>query len=416
VTSGTDNPALEFRPALEEWLTAHRDELVTFRRHLHARPELSGKEVETTASIAERLIVAGLEPWVLPGGAGLVCDLGPQDGVPRVALRADIDALAMDDGKDVPYRSTNPGVAHACGHDVHTTAVLGAGLALHELLTRQGRSTPVRLIFQHAEERLPGGAIEIIAAGGLDGVATIYGLHCDPRLDVGAVGISSGPITSATDLAVIRLGGPGGHTARPERTVDLVRLTAMVAAELPGRVEARFDERPIRITFGAIHAGDAPNVIPSAAELQGTVRTPDVAVWNEAEEVMRDLLADLVAPYGATFELAYTRGHPPVVNDEAATERVARAAHEFLDDDAVTATYQSVGGDDFSWYLDRIPGCYVRLGVRDPDSDDPPVDLHASRFDVDERCLPVAIRLLAGATVRTLDDPSVMPGDFLRRF
>jgi amidohydrolase len=396
----------ELEGALDEWLTSHRDELVTFRRHLHARPELSGREFETTASIAERLIVAGLHPRVLPGGAGLVCDLGPPDGGPIVALRADIDALAMEDGKDVPYRSTNPGVAHACGHDVHTTAVLGAGLALHELLTRRGRSMPVRLIFQHAEERLPGGAIEVIAAGGLEDVGAIYGLHCDPRLEVGAVGVSSGPITSATDLAVIRLGGPGGHTARPERTVDLVRLTATVAAELPGRVEARFDERPIRITFGAVHAGDAPNVIPSSAELQGTVRTPDVAVWSEAEGVMHEVLSELVAPHGADFELAYTRGHPPVVNDETATELVRRAARRFLDEQAITATHQSVGGDDFSWYLDRVPGCYVRLGVRDPDREDPPVDLHASQFDVDERCLSVAVRLLAGATVCTLEDLS----------
>jgi amidohydrolase len=321
----------------------------------------------------------------------------------------------MEEGNDVPYRSTRPGAAHACGHDVHTTAVLGAGLALHELLGRHAIPAAVRLIFQHAEERLPGGAIEVIDAGGLEEVVTIYGVHCDPRLDVGRIGLSAGPITSATDLAIIRLGGPGGHTARPERTVDLVSLTATVALELPGRVEQLLGGRPIRITFGAVHAGHAPNVIPSAAELQGTVRTPDTAVWDESEAAVRAALAELVTPYGASFELAYTRGHPPVVNDVRATERVAAAAATYLDPGAVTDTHQSVGGDDFSWYLDRVPGCYVRLGVRDPASDDPPVDLHASRFDVDERCLPVAVRLLVGTVFSTLRGDFVMGDDFLRR-
>jgi amidohydrolase len=243
-----DAPALPpgFEDGLATWLDAHRDELVTFRRHLHANPELSGEEVETTAFVAERLLVGGLQPRVLPDGIGLICDLAPDAPGPTVALRADLDALAMDDGKDVPYRSKRPGVAHACGHDVHTTVVLGAGLALHELLVRRGEPAAVRLVFQHAEERVPGGAIEVIAAGGLDGVDRIFGLHCDPRLPAGLVGLTDGAITSATDMIAIRLSGPGGHTARPERTVDLVRLAGEVAVALPALVQARLGDLPAR--------------------------------------------------------------------------------------------------------------------------------------------------------------------------
>lgn len=393
-----------FDDQLDGWLDAHREELITFRRHLHAHPELSGEEYETTAFVAERLLVAGIESRVLPEGTGLVCDLttAPEGG-PLIALRADIDALAMDDDKDVPYRSLRAGIAHACGHDVHTTIVLGAGLALHALLGDEAR---VRLIFQPAEERLPGGAVEVIAAGGLEDVGSVFAVHCDPRLPVGQVGLVAGPITSATDKLTITLHGPGGHTARPERTVDLVRLTSEVVTELPGHVEKLLGGRLARITFGAVHAGDAPNVIPARAELRGTARTPDAEVWDELEPAIRAALAILVEPHEGTWELDYTRGHPPVVNDAGATAAMARAAEQALGEPSVVPTVQSVGGDDFSWYLATVPGCYARLGVRGPADEEPPIDLHASRFDVDEDCIAVGIRLLAGTVVDLLRSPS----------
>jgi amidohydrolase len=401
-------PGSDGLPALDEWLEAHHDELVTFRRHLHANPELSGEEHETTRSVNERLLVAGLEPRTLPLGTGLTCDLDPgaAGGTGRIALRADLDALAMDDGKDVPYRSTRPGVTHACGHDVHTTIVLGAALALHDLFGRGGEPLPVRLLFQPAEERLPGGAVEVIAAGGLDGVEEIYGVHCDPRLAAGQVGLLAGPITSATDALTIRLGGPGGHTARPERTVDLIRLAGTVATELPGRVEHLLGGRVARITFGSIHAGDAANVIPSHAELRGTARTPDVAVWDALEDALGTALAELADPHGATWDLRYTRGHPPVVNDPVATAHMVDACRALLGVDALRPTVQSVGGDDFSWYLDRVPGCYARLGVADPVTGAAPADLHAHEFDVDERCIASGIRLLVGTVLTSLGSRS----------
>lgn len=389
-------------PALfDEWLLAHTEELTAFRRHLHAHPELSGQEHETTDHLAERLSVAGIESRRLSSGTGLICDLAPHTG-PTVVLRAEIDALATDDEKDVPYRSVRPGVAHACGHDVHTAVVLGAGLALRALPGAVPGN--VRLLFQPAEERLPGGALTALADGAMQDVRAIFAVHCDPKVEVGRIGLRVGPVTSATDVLTVRVQGPGGHTARPERTADVVAITASVIRDLAAEIEGRLGGRPVNIVFGSVHSGHAPNVIPSRAELRGTVRTPNPEVWEEIPRVVSDALAALVEPRGATFDLDYVRGHPPVVNDAWATSLVQRAARVALDDGAVGPTDQSVGGDDFSWYLAHAPGCYVRLGVRDPATQDPPVDLHASCFDVDERCIPVGVRLLVASALGALAD------------
>jgi amidohydrolase len=388
---------------LAAFLDGHLEELITFRRELHAHPELSGQEHETTARVCERLRVAGLDPRVLPTGTGLVCDLSRGADRPGtlVALRADLDALAMTDETTVPYRSQVPGVAHACGHDVHTTVVLGAGLALTRLLGAEGAPPgSVRLLFEPAEESAPGGAVDVIGAGGLDGVDWLFGLHCDPKLDVGQVGVRAGAITSAADLVTIRLHGPGGHTARPNLTVDLVALAGRLADQLPAALRAA--DPSLNLVFGALHAGDAANVIPATAVLRGTLRTPDRTAWDVAPEILTSALAALVAPTGATHELRHDRGVPPVVNDERATELVAAAASGALGADAVVPTEQSAGGDDFAWYAERVPSSYVRLGVHDPASDEPRRDLHASTFDVDERAIAVGVRLLVHTTLTAL--------------
>jgi amidohydrolase len=387
--------------ALDTFLDAHFEELVAFRRQVHARPERSGEEFETTALVAQRLEVAGLHPLVLPSGTGLVCDIGASDGS-TVALRADLDALSMLDEKTVHYRSQHEGVAHACGHDVHTTMVLGAGLALVRLLAAHDAAGRVRLLFQPAEEAVPGGALDVIEAGGLDGVDAIFGLHCDPKLDTGQVGVRVGGITSAADLIEIRLHGPGGHTARPKLTADLVAIAGRVAAELPSLVRAR--EPELSVVFGAIHAGQAPNVIPSLAVVSGSARTPDRGAWDGAAALVTEVLDTLVTPLGATFELVHRRGAPPVNNDARATALLDRAARRVLGDAAVVPTIQSAGSDDFSWYLERVPGAYARLGVHDPSSDRARLDLHASMFDVDERAIAVGIRVLVQTSLDVLDD------------
>jgi amidohydrolase len=303
----------------------------------------------------------------------------------------------MDDEKDVPYRSQVPGVSHACGHDVHTAIVLGTALYLaHHRDEVSGR---VRFLFQPAEERVPGGALDVLADGGLDGVGAVVGLHCDPKLPVGQVGVRVGSITSAADMARISLRGPGGHTARPEQTVDMVTLAARVIAELPTRVgEAIGAADQVKVVFGAVHAGDAANVIPAHAELRASVRTPSLDVWERLPGTVAEAVTELLGGTGAEFELDYTHGVPPVVNHVGMTDVVRRSLASELGDAAITEAIQSWGGDDFAWYTREVPGTFVRLGVHDPASDVPPLDLHAGRFDADERSIAIGVRVAVRAT------------------
>jgi amidohydrolase len=386
----------ELRWALLESAEQLRPDLVRVRRDLHAHPELGREEIRTTGVVADRLHAAGLAPQVMAGGVGLVCDIGAGDA-PTVALRADLDALPVADEKDVPYRSTVAGVSHACGHDVHTTAVLGAGLALARLTSAlPGR---VRLVFQPAEELTPGGALDVMAAGALDGVQQIYCVHCDPRLDVGGVGLRVGPITGSADHVDVRLTGPGGHTARPHLTSDLVFALGKVVTEVPAVLSRRVDPRAgLSVVWGHVRAGSAPNAIPREGRVEGTVRALDSAVWGEAPRVVEEAVLATVAPYGVGCEVTYTRGVPPVDNDATCTRLLAGAAHALLGDDSVVETQQSLGGEDFAWYLAKVPGGLARLGVRRP-GDPVARDLHQGAFDVDERALELGVRLLAATAV-----------------
>jgi amidohydrolase len=383
---------------LSAFLATHTAELIHLRRHLHAHPELGHAERETTALVARRLEAVGLRPRLLPVGTGLTCDVGEGDG-PTVALRADIDALPLQDEKDVPYRSTVAGVCHACGHDVHTTVLLGAGLAL----AAQAPQLPgrVRLIFQPAEETLPGGSLDVISAGMLDGVDVIYALHCDPKLEVGRLGVRVGAITAATDRLEIHLSGPGGHTARPHLTADLVYLISRLVAELPATLERLVDPRvALNVTFGAVNAGTIHNVIPTTATAKGTMRVLDRSVWGEAQKLIERVLEAVMGPFPqVSYHLDYERGSPPVVNDEVATAVLATAARRAIGDEAVLTSPQSMGGEDFSWYLEDVPGSMARLGVRIPGTD---LDIHAASFDVDERAIAIGVRILAQVAVDAL--------------
>jgi len=380
--------------AIDTWLHEHGEGLIALRRNLHAHPELSGMEFATTDLIAERLTLAGLEPLRLSSGTGLICDLaGSHVDGPMFALRADIDALGMEDDKDVPYRSQVPGVAHACGHDVHTAIVLGVALYYaHHLDELPGR---LRFIFQPAEELVPGGALSVLADDGLSGVDAIIGYHCEPKLDVGRIGLRSGAISSAADKVCIKLEGPGGHTARPELTVDMIAIAADVIRELPRRVDELIGEQGhVKLVFGSVHAGDAANVIPSHCELFASVRTPRADLWERLPALVGEALADVLADTDAAFDIAYTHGVPPVVNDAGVTGLVRRAGERELGADGIYETTQSWGGDDFAWFLREVPGSYIRLGVHDPSSDGARLDLHAGHFDVDERSIAQGIRLM----------------------
>lgn len=382
----------------ETWLALHGEDLVAFRRDLHQHPELGRQERRTTGLLVERLEQAGLAPKVLAGGTGLVCEVGEGDG-PVVGLRADIDALPLQDEKDVAYRSRVPGVCHACGHDVHTAVVLGAGLALAQGGDLPGR---VRLIFQPAEEVMPGGALEVLAEGAVDGLTAMYALHCDPSLEVGRLGVKTGPITAAADSVTVRLRGPGGHTSRPHNTVDLVHALATVATGLPGALGRLVDPRAgLCLVWGHVQAGTVANAIPREGLLRGTLRVLDKQAWEEAPQLVRRVVEGLVQPYGAVADVTYERGVPPVVNQAGATGLLAAAATAALGKGAVVPTLQSLGGEDFAWYLDRVPGAMARLGVRPPGRERPH-DLHQGSFDVDEDAIAVGVRVLVAAALAAL--------------
>lgn len=375
-------------PYVEKWLDEHTADLTRWRRHIHANPELARQEYATTEFVAQHLRAAGLVPKVLPRGTGLICDLGPTGG-PRIALRADMDALPMQELTGLPFESTVPGVSHACGHDAHTTVLLGAGLALASV---PELPVGVRLVFQPAEEVMPGGALDVVAAGGLDGVARIFALHCDPRLVAGRVGMRVGPITSAADTIELVLDSPGGHTSRPHLTGDLVYGLGAVITGLPGMLSRRIDPRTGTVmVWGAVSAGKAPNAIPRTGMLAGTVRTGDHDTWHLLEPMVREIVHGLLAPTGVSYELNYRRGVPPVVNDETSAQMFEDAIRA-TGPDVLADTPQSGGGEDFSWYLEQIPGAMGRLGVWSGHG--PELDIHQPDFDLDERALAVGVRVM----------------------
>ncbi|MDY6997855.1 MAG: amidohydrolase [Actinomycetota bacterium] len=370
------------------WLSAHYDDLVGWRRHIHRHPELGRQEFATTQFVAAQLADAGLNPKVFPGGTGLMCDIGPDDG-PRVALRADMDALPLDERTGAPYSSLVPGAAHACGHDAHTAVLLGAAMAL---ASASELPVGVRLIFQAAEELMPGGAIDAIAAGALTGVSRIFALHCDPHLAVGRVGVKAGPITSAADHIEVTLQSPGGHTSRPHLTSDLVYGLGTLITGVPGVLSRRIDPRHSTVmVWGAVNAGVAANAIPQSGTLAGTLRTASRETWLTLEDIVRETISSLLAPLGIEYVLQYRRGVPPVVNEEVST-RIVTHAIEDIGPGVLADTLQSGGGEDFSWYLEDVPGAMARLGVWSGQG--PQLDLHQPTFDLDERALGVGVRLL----------------------
>jgi len=391
-------PETPIADALAHAVATYDAELTDLRRDLHAHPELSWSEHRTTDLVAERLEKAGWSVTRLPA-TGVIADLG--EGERRVALRADMDALPVEDEVPDPWRSTVAGVAHACGHDVHTTCVLGAGLALADLHRERPLPGRVRLLFQPAEEVMPGGALHLMSFGVLDEVDRIFALHCDPAVDAGQVGLRAGPLTSAADHLEVRLEGDGGHTSRPHLTGDLVFALAKVTTELPAVLSRRMDPRAgVSVVWGIVNAGQAANVIPRTGVVAGTVRILDSEAWNDVETMVREVVAELVGPYGVRAVVNYQRGVPPVVNDDLSHRILTETVRETLGERGVAVAPQSLGGEDFGWYLEQVPGAMMRLGVRTPGG--PTYDLHQGDLRIDERSVAVGARVLAGAAVRAL--------------
>jgi amidohydrolase len=355
---------------------------IGWRRHLHANPELSFQEAETSRFVEETLrSLDGLE-LARPTPTSVVATLrGARPG--RVlALRADIDALPIQEENDFEFASTRPGVMHACGHDGHTAMLLGAAQLLAG--RRDELAGELRFLFQHAEETPPGGARQLVDAGVMDGVDLVVGAHLLSLQPVGKIGAPSGPITAAADTFRAGVHGRGGHAAMPQKTVDPIVVAAQVVTNLQQLVSRAVDPtRRAVVSVTQFHGGTAPNIIPEAVELAGTVRTFDPGIREAVRAGMERIIRGVTEAHGATYTFEYEEGYDPVVNDESAAALVAAAARAELGDDVLIEVEPIMGGEDFSAYLEKAPGAFFWIGAGHENA----VPHHHPRFTIDEAAL-----------------------------
>ena len=385
-------------PSVKPWVKPLMGELVDFRREVHANPELSFVEYQTTERILSRLRDAGLNPVALEE-TGAYVDIGT--GPIALALRADIDALPILEETGLEYASVVDGVTHACGHDIHTTVMLGVAKALKAMDDATGLGARIRVIFQPAEEKMPGGALAVIAAGVLEEVPRILALHCEPRIDAGKIGTRIGAITSASDTIKIELTGRGGHTSRPHLTEDLVFAMSQIATNVPAVLGRRIDVRSaVSVVWGQIHAGSAPNAIPATGYLAGTMRCLDGEAWEGAGDLLDEVVRQVASPYGVEIKLEHIRGVPPVINTEEETDLIEESARAEIGSAAIVLTPQSMGGEDFAWMTNKVPGAMMRLGTRTPGGED--YDLHRGDYIPDEAAIEVGVTVMTAASVRAI--------------
>lgn len=371
-------PAREDLAGLVETITPT---IVALRHRLHSVPEQAYREFATTELVRQTLEDEGLSFNDRQPRTGGWADIGEQ---PKVGFRADIDALPIVEPADHSPRSENDGWMHACGHDAHTAIAVGIAMTLH----RVAAATGFRFVFQPGEEAHPGGAIELVSEGVVDGLEALLAFHVDPTLRVGRIGLRSGPITGSADALTVTLHGPGGHTSRPHRTVDLVDAAARVVTELPGALRRSIDARTALVTaFGAIHGGGAGNVIPTEVVVKGTVRTLDPELWDVLPGLIDKSLGAILALTGAGYTIDYQQGIPPVVNDPTIVTLARHAIAAELGPDAVADTEQSMGGEDFSNYLSVTPGALLRLGAASGGG-----DLHSAAFEFNDDAITFGIR------------------------
>lgn len=364
--------------------------MVAMRRDLHRHPELSWQEHRTTERICEALQELGISPQrVLE--TGIVADLPGPEGVPRVAIRSDIDALPIHEETGLPFASENDGVMHACGHDGHTSMLLGAA---ELLLGSESLEAPVRLIFQPAEEK-GAGAKKMIEAGALEDVAVIFCGHLDRHYATGSIIVTDGPVSASTDTFHIRIDGRGGHAARPHETVDAVVVASLIVTAIQTIVSREIDPaRPSIVTVGRLVAGTASNVIAGQAELEGTIRAQDEEVRDHLKRSICRIAESVGQLHQAELSVEVRDGTPPVVNTPQATEIARRAALEVTGERRIQGLKRAnMGGEDFAYYIQHLPGCYVRFGSRLSGRESYPA--HSSRFDFDEATLPFGAAWLA---------------------
>ncbi len=384
--------------------TYHQD-VIGIRRHLHQNPELSFEEVETGRYISEKLREYGIAHRHGVADNGVVGLIKGQNLEKRVvALRADMDALPIEEANEVPYKSKKPGIMHACGHDVHTSSLLGAARILNEV--KQDFEGTVKLIFQPAEECMPGGASIMIKEGVLENPrpASIFGQHVHPPLEVGKVGMRAGNYMASADELYMTVKGKGGHGALPQDCIDPVLITAHILTGLQQIISRNADPTlPSVLTFGHIAStGGATNIIPNEVKLQGTFRCMDERWRFEAHRRMKRMAEGIAESMGGACELLIEVGYPVLFNNEELTKKAFRYAEEYLGKENVVELPIRMTAEDFAYYSREMPACFYRLGTGNP-ARGITSPIHTNTFDVDEGCLSLSIGLMAWMAVKELE-------------
>ncbi|KMK76473.1 M20 family metallopeptidase [Alkalihalobacillus pseudalcaliphilus] len=393
------------------FLREHEQEMIMIRRELHQYPELSFEEIETPKKIASYLENIGVEVHTEVGGRGVVGYIRGGKPGKTVALRADFDALPIQEETGLPFASTIPGKMHACGHDGHTASLL---LVAKALMTYQEElEGTIVLIHQFAEELAPGGAIQMIKAGCLDGVDVIYGTHLWSPFEVGQIGYLEGPSMAAADRFEIVVQGRGGHGASPHETIDAITVGSQVVLSLQQIVSRNVD--PLEsavITVASFHAGGPFNVIADTAQLVGTVRTFDNKIQDYIIERIEQVTKGVCEAMGASYSYLYKKGYPTVVNDVNATRQFVEGQESLFKDLSFTRMSPVMGGEDFSYYLERVPGTFFFTGAGNQQKGIT-YPHHHPKFDIDESALLHAAQLLASSALTYLLKHSIQSEDVL---
>lgn len=366
-------------------LESYYKDMVEIRRDLHMNPELSFQEKRTPEFIANYLRDLGLEVRTKVGGNGVVGYLKGGKPGKTIALRADFDALPIEDEKDVSYKSKVPGVSHACGHDIHTAALLGVAKALSK--NKENVNGNVVFLHQHAEELSPGGAISMIEDGCLDGVDEVYGAHVEVNFPIGSVALNDGYVHAASDAFNITIFGKGGHGAEPHRCIDPLVIGSHLVIDLQNIVSRRIDPlHPAVVTVGAFQSGHANNAIPDKAYLKGTVRTYDRDVRIQVENELNLIAQKTAEKHGANIEVNYIKGYIALYNHPKETAYIKQLSEEIFGEQNVVVKPADMGGEDFAYFVDKVPGTFFWVGGGNPELN-AVYPHHHPKFDVDERSM-----------------------------
>ncbi|WP_129691553.1 M20 metallopeptidase family protein [Gottfriedia acidiceleris] len=388
---------------IDELVDQYFTRLIEIRRHMHMYPELSNQEFQTTKFINQELEKANIKKIQLNSQTGTAAEIIGNSG-PIVALRADIDALPIQEESDLPFRSVVDGIAHMCGHDVHTTITLGVGFILQEL--KHLIPGTVRLIFQPAEES-EGGAEGMIAEGLLNDVKAIIGLHNMPDLPVGTIGIKEGFLMASVDDFAIKIKGKGGHAALPEKAIDPIVIGSAVVNLLQTLVSRTISPKESAvITVGSFQSGNTNNVIPEFAVLKGTVRTSNETIRKQIQENFQTLVQNLVHSLGGEVEVDYQVLLPPVFNHSKVTSVVREAAISTVGVENIVTAESTMGGEDFSFYQQKVPGSYIWLGSGNKEKDIT-YGWHHPKFTVDEDAIKIGVKLMARSVFKLLTDTTI---------